>query len=102
MEQLFQQLRDCSGFIWDAGNRSKNVGKHGVSCSEAEEVFFRHPLFLLEDTQHSHRENRVHAFGTTGIGRPLAVTFTIRNQTIRIISARDQNRKELKSYGFQR
>jgi uncharacterized DUF497 family protein len=52
--------------------------------------------------KHSTNEERLHAFGKTHQGRPLALTFTVRKQQIRIISARDQNKKELKFHGFQR
>jgi len=102
VNEFYAQLQECTGFTWDSGNRTKSFEKHGVTCSEAEDVFFSHPLLLLEDTKHSGRERRFHAFGSTVTDRPLAVTFTIRSQKIRIISARDQNQKELKIYGFQR
>jgi len=102
MDEIFRYLKECIGFAWDSGNCNKSAIKHGVSCTESEEVFFNHPLFLLKDSGHSRFEQRIHAFGKTTAGRPLALTFAIREQQIRIISARDQNRKELKTYGFQR
>ena len=45
------ELPDLIAFDWDDGNRLKNR-KHGVSQSEAEEVFFHRPL-LLVDSGHS-------------------------------------------------
>lgn len=42
-----------NGFDRDAGNERKSADKHGVSMSEAEQVFFNQPLLLLEDTAHS-------------------------------------------------
>jgi len=54
------------GFDWDDGNARKNE-KHGVSQSEAEEVFFNHPLLLLEDARHSGQEWRYHGPS----GRPM-------------------------------
>ena len=38
-----------TGFDWDEGNSRKNAAKHGVSQSEAEEIFFNEPLLVLED-----------------------------------------------------
>lgn len=87
------------GFDWDAGNERKNE-KHGVTMAEAEQVFFNQPLLLLEDAAHSAQERRVHALGKTDAGRCLHVTFTLRRQgsLIRIISARDMQRKERAIY----
>ena len=59
------------GFEWDAGNRGKNL-KHDVSDGEAEQVFFSHPLLVLEDVQHSSRESRYHALGQTADGSTTA------------------------------
>jgi hypothetical protein len=88
-------LKRITGFDWDDGNARKN-DKHGVSQSEAEEVFFRQPLLLLVDHRHAPQEPRFHALGHTGEGRRLHVTFALRasGSLIRVISARDMHRKE--------
>ncbi len=88
------------GFQWDEGNARKSENKHGVTQSEAEQVFFNHPL-VLEDVKHSGGEPRFHALGETNDGRLLHVAFTLRDsQTmIRVISARPVNRKERLFYG---
>lgn len=87
------------GFDWDAGNARKNE-KHGVSQSEAEEVFFNQPLLLLGDERHNGQEVRFHALGKTHEGRKLHITFTLRQDytLIRVISARDMHRKERTNY----
>lgn len=84
------------GFDWDAGNERKSHLKHGVSSSEAEQVFFNQPLLVGDDVAHSTGESRWHALGVTDGARHLHVTFTIRRvgQLIRVISARDMHRKE--------
>ena len=89
-----------TGFDWDEGNSRKNAEKHGVSQSEAEEVFFNEPLLLLEDAKHSQTEARFHALGKTDDGRLLHITFTLRQSgtLIRVISARDMHRKERAVY----
>lgn len=85
-----------AGFSWDDGNALKSAKKHGVSPSEAEQVFVNRPLIVTEDVRHSVQEARYHALGRSLDGRRLHVTFTLReNDTlIRVISARDMNRKE--------
>lgn len=92
-------LSPIAGFDWDDGNARKNE-KHGVSQSEAEEVFFDQPLLLLEDARHGGQELRYHALGKTHEGRRLHITFTLREDgtLIRVISARDMHRKERSIY----
>ena len=87
------------GFDWDAGNDRKN-DKHGVSQSEAEEVFFNQPLLLLEDARHGGQEARFHALGKTHEGPRLHIAFTLRQHDtlIRVISARHMHRKERAIY----
>ena len=81
-------------FEWNEGNRNKNL-KHGVYSDESEEVFFNRPLIIFQDKQHSStQESRQLALGKTFKDRKLSVIFTIRDNKIRIISARDMNKKE--------
>ena len=90
------------GFEWDEGNARKNE-KHGVSQSEAEQVFFDAQLFVATDPNHSTAEPRYHALASTFDRRPLHVTFTLRDgmTRIRVISARDMHRKERQIYERQ-
>ena len=84
------------GFDWDEGNARKSQEKHGVSQTEAEQVFFNAPLLLTTDVKHGQSETRFHALGKTLEGRLLHISFTLRfgGRKIRIISARDMHRKE--------
>ena len=91
-------LDSCESFEWDKANSFKNWLKHRVSEGEAEQGFFNEPLLLLEDKKHSDQENRFWALGFTDQGRLLFVAFTVREKFIRIISARDMNRKERANY----
>lgn len=86
-------------FDWDEGNLEKNWEKHKVHYKEAEEVFFNKPLRIFPDPAHSEGEERHVAFGVTDQRRKLTVVFTLRKGKIRIVSARDQSRKERKEYG---
>jgi hypothetical protein len=85
------------GFDWDAGNARKN-DKHNVSMAEAEQVFFNEPLLIVADKEHSEHEARLHALGKADDGRRVHVTFTVRDNKIRVISARDMHRRERATY----
>ena len=92
-------LAASEGFDWDDGNARKSLGKHSVPPAEAEQVFASEPL-LAADFKHSQEEVRYQALGETIEGRRLHVTFTLRDdgRKIRVISARDMNRKEKANY----
>ena len=85
-------------FEWDKGNRDKNWEKHKVSLKECEQVFFNKPLSIFRDWEHSNIEERLLAYGITNSKRKLTIIFTIRTNKIRIISARDQSKKERRVY----
>ncbi len=84
-------------FDWDNGNREKNT-KHDVKNWECEQVFFNEPLIILDDPKHSVAEDRFAAFGQTDAGRRLVVIYTMRENRLRVISARDMHRKECLFY----
>jgi uncharacterized DUF497 family protein len=89
-----------AGFDWDSGNLRKSEVKHGVTQAEAEEVFFNNPLLVSADDKHSEEESRYLALGKTNKDRGLTIIFTLRQggTLIRVISARDQHRKERHLY----
>ncbi|MCP4024545.1 MAG: BrnT family toxin [Desulfobacteraceae bacterium] len=91
-------LKSCRGFEWDQGNIDKNWMKHKVSPSECEQIFFNHPLLIQDDIAHSKTEERFYALGRTDLKRSLFIAFTVRNEHIRVISARDMSRKEREVY----
>ncbi len=91
-------LSNLDGFEWDDGNRTKNWITHQVSTAECEEVFFNLPLLLATDEPHSQKEKRFYVLGHTNAGRRLFISFTIRGNKIRVISARDMSRKERQVY----
>ena len=96
-------LARITGFDWDAGNSAKSVDRHSVAQGEAEQVFADDLLLMADDVKHSHSEPRYHALGRTMEGRMLHVTFTLRDHDtrIRVISARDMNRRERGLYESQ-
>lgn len=85
-------------FDWDKGNFEKSWKRHKVYFKEAEEVFFNKPLKTFKDAKHSQKEDRFVALGATDKGRKLYTVFTVRKGKVRIISTRDQSRKEKRLY----
>jgi len=94
----YKLLQKCIGFEWDQHNIEKNWEKHNVTPLECEQIFFNQPLIIADDTKHSQAEQRFYVLGITDLSRKLFVVFTIRKKKIRIISARDMNKKEKRSY----
>lgn len=92
------KLSQIEGFEWNEGNSTKNWDKHQVTNYEAEEIFKDENRKIHNDTVHSQKEERFWAYGKTGTNRKLFIVFTIRNNFIRIISARNMNKKEIKTY----
>lgn len=84
-------------FEWDKGNIGKNK-KHNVEDKEAEEVFLDEGKVIFKDKLHSQTEERFIVIGKTKKDRLLYAYFTKRRKKIRIISARDINRKEATIY----
>lgn len=95
MNKLFEE---CEGFDWDEANSEKNWIKHRVSKIECEQVFFNHPFIVSDDEKHSLSEKRWYMLGRTDFNRKLFIVFTIRKNLIRVISARNMNKKEREIY----
>lgn len=87
-------LADIKDFDWDLWNEVKNFDKHQVDNKECEDVFFNNPRLFEENEARSQKEKRYKVLGLTDRKRQLLVVFTIRHNKIRIISARDQSKKE--------
>ena len=94
-------LNAITGFDWDEGNKAKNWEKHRVDFLECEEVFFNNPLIVGDDAKHSAQERRYFVLGRSNAGRMLYLVITIRKDKVRVISARDQSRKERQVYEQQ-
>ena len=88
---------DVFMFDWDESNINKSLLKHGVESGESEEVFYDEPIFFY-DGSHSQSEDRYVAYGFTTKMRHLTIVFTLRTGKIRMISSRDQGRKEKEKY----
>lgn len=91
-------IENCEGFEWDEGNSNKNWHLHAVTNGECEDVFFNLPFIVAADNEHSENEQRFYALGRTDADRRLFIAFTIRNNLIRVISARDMTKSEMRKY----
>ncbi len=86
-------------FEWDEGNSEKSNAKHGISSSEAEEVFFDERFLSLGlQIDPKAEETRYGIIGTTWGLKILFVSFTVRASKIRVISARKANKRERRIY----
>jgi hypothetical protein len=85
-------------FEWDPKKASENLSSHGVSFSEASEVFADDHSSTAADPDHSAEEDRYLIFGVSKALRHLVVSYTERGERIRIISAREMTPSERKAY----
>lgn len=83
-------------FAWNEGNL-EHIKKHNVEYNECEEVYYDQPVYFY-DEKHSLDEERYLVYGITSKERKLSLVFTIRDDKVRIISARDQHKKERVTY----
>jgi uncharacterized DUF497 family protein len=85
-------------FQWDAEKARTNVAKHGIDFEDAIDVFYG-PIILR-------RSDRIQEERWVAVGysedRLIAVVFTKRANTIRIISARRARKNEEREYRNQK
>lgn len=85
-------------FEWNESKAERNLAKHGVSFEEAKTVF-DDPLYVdFYDPDHSEDEKRYLIVGESNQKRLLIVSYTERENSIRIISAREVTRAEREAY----
>lgn len=85
-------------FEWDADKALANERKHGVTFEEASTIFADTLASTIYDPDHSDVEDRYLSLGVSSENRVLVVSFTDRDDKIRIISARVASRRERKQY----
>ncbi len=84
---------------WNPEKAASNIIKHrGITFEEATSVFLDPLEYTFHDPDHSADEMRYLTIGVSDRGRLLIVSYTERNKTIRIISARRVVRTERKIY----
>ncbi|MBI3252473.1 MAG: BrnT family toxin [Candidatus Omnitrophica bacterium] len=90
-------FKNASEFEWDPGNKDKNFAKHRVTNEECEEAFFD-PHKRFRSVPSEWGEERHLLVAKTKAGRLLFIVFTLRRSKIRVIPARDLNRRERHLY----
>jgi len=83
---------------WDPVKAVANIEKHGVSFEVAQELFGDPLLTIDADNAHSLEEDRYAAFGSTTAGTILFISYSIRGEDVRLISARRANGFEKRRY----
>jgi uncharacterized DUF497 family protein len=83
-------------FEWDENKNSRNKAKHKVGFEEAKTVFSDKDAIELEASRNG--EYRIIRIGKTAAKFILLVVYTMRGMIVRLISARQANRKERNLY----
>ena len=83
-------------FEWEESKANDNKSKHGISFADTFAVFDDPNAVTLEDFRKN--EQRYVTIGMDAFGRILVVVYTLRDENIRIISARKAVRYEVKQY----
>ena len=85
---------------WDDRKAASNFARHGVTFEAARGVF-RDPFALeFSDDREDYGEERFVVIGMAG-GRMLVVVYTLRDERIRLISARGAEPHEQRHYHEQ-
>jgi len=87
-------------FAWDRRKALSNLAKHGVSFEEAQTVFLDDNARLIDDPDHSDREERFVLLGYSARARCLIVNHCYRepDSVIRLIPARRATAPEEEVY----
>lgn len=88
----------ATSFDWDRKKAASNLRRHGVSFEEAVTVFADPLARIFGDEDHTTEEQREIIIGHSARERLLLVSFTEREDAIRIISARKATNNERKDY----
>jgi uncharacterized DUF497 family protein len=83
---------------WDPAKAAAIRLKHGVAFGEAAAVFLDPFAVTYDDPDHSADEDRFLIIGMSARGRVLVVSYTYRDERIRIISARPATPRERRQH----
>ena len=82
--------------VFDPTKASTNLDKHGISFAEAASALLDEQALVIEDDCEG--EHRWIVLGMSARGRLLVIVYTLREETIRLISARKATKKETGTY----
>ena len=83
-------------YQWDRNKAVANLNKHGIDFADAVAVFSDELAITIFEDRFT--EERFITIGVDIFGRVLVVVYTLRDNEIRLISARKANRTERKQY----
>ena len=81
-------------FEWDKNKESINLDKHGLDFKLSSHLFKSKMLFY-EDRRKPYNEKRYIGYGIVS-ERCINIVFTVRKRTIRVISLRRANKREIR------
>lgn len=83
-------------YEWDEGKRRANLAKHGLDFADVSEFDWEFAT-IVGDLDSSIGEHRLNAVAP--LGEKLAfLTFTVRDERVRVISLRPANRSEVRRW----
>ncbi len=82
---------------FDSRKASGNLKKHGINFDEAASCLFDPQALVFEDSD-AKGESRWRLLGMSDQARLLVVVYTLRGESIRLISARKPTSKEISYY----
>jgi uncharacterized DUF497 family protein len=86
-------------FEWDPSKDRANQVKHGISFQDAVELLASEIDYLeIYDAEHSLDEDRFIAVGPSRLGVLVVVYTDVRDDLVRIVSARKATRRETQLY----
>jgi uncharacterized protein len=84
-------------FEWDDDKAESNLRKHGISFAAARLVFDDDSANQVDDLSSSTEEDRFLLTGNVA-GQLVTVSYTMRNDRVRVISARPASKREQNDY----
>jgi uncharacterized protein len=84
-------------FEWDANKRLANIRKHGIDFATATRIFDDAKAYTYISTPQGDEARFVTVGRVEGV--MMAVVYTMRDETVRIISVRTARRQERARYG---
>ena len=85
-------------FEWDERKRRANLEKHGLDFDDVRRFEWETAVTFVDDRR-DYGEARYRAYGYLD-GRVCAVAFTVRGETVRVISLRRTRPRETRRHGF--
>ncbi|MCX6146001.1 MAG: BrnT family toxin [Candidatus Kapabacteria bacterium] len=83
-------------FDWDSDKNLSNISKHSIDFNDIPKVF-ENEMLIKKDLRQDYGEDRLIGLGIL-LDLVIVVVWTLRNNKIRIISARQANKNEREIY----